>query len=960
VTFTGQAAYRSGDLNFDRNISAADWVAFKNGQGTDFTQIFSAAESYAKGDLDGDFDHDLNDFVVFKSTFDAANGAGAFQAMLASVPEPSSALLLIAGAVLGMCRRIRGRGALVFLIGGMLCHAGAEAVHAQTVLPGLVGSDLTDPDNMAPLAVGIVAEGTFPANEAPPLALDNNTGTKWLSFLPNGAFYQVQFSSGGQSAVNRYTITSANDVPDRDPYAWTLQGSNDGTAFTTVDTRTAQEFDARFQTRDYTFTNTTPYAFYRFNFQTELGAGGPAPGAPTALQLAEIELFGTPVTALALEVNAATGSIRIANNTTNPISFDAYEIRSAAGSLNRDNWWGAGSQAAKNGGQSIHDQTITGFPSGTIGNGNGWEEGPGSTDNEISEWFLGPGGVGTSSLGAGQAITMNNVFRPGAAQDLTFDYRSVGAPFRGTVTYSGAPVGVTGDYNGNGVVDAADYVLWRNGGPLMNDPTNGIQPEDYNVWRANFGRTPGGGASLGDGSAVPEPTGLVLALLVPGLLGGLRWRRAAVAVNCQNRSDSQPILRRNAMAKIVLKRSWLLVGAAAASLFLSGAASASTLDRNYRLGDDAQENAVVGQTVGQSSVVPGSTLDSASQGSFFDLAQMGGPTYVNPQATGRPGAVATNKAVQFTGSSSQYLFGSGLGSPREGAAAANPPILDYANDRLMQLWVRPTLDTGARQDVISDTYQFGVFISDTDMWGHVYGQDSQAPPEEGDSYVTTAPVAYNQWTHIMQRTFDNDSVALYVNGVAVSRFNDNYLEATAGAGNLNMYVGSNSGATGNFFTGQVDDIKLHVAGVYTPMANPIPVNWGAVDLGTENDFIANQNLVPGDVNGDGVVNGNGTGPAATDDVRFFIDHWLDVRTVNGFVMGDLTSRTTLGDLNFDGRTSLADWAILRGAHGAGASLDLASLLGASIPEPSTVATLGFALGMLGISVRRRRDGFRSC
>jgi hypothetical protein len=381
----------------------------------------------------------------------------------------------------------------------------------------------------------------------------------------------------------------------------------------------------------------------------------------------------------------------------------------------------------------------------------------------------------------------------------------------------------------------------------------------------------------------------------------------------------------------------------------------STLDRNYRLGDDPQENAVVGQTVGQASVVANHTLDSASQGSFFDLMQNGGPTYVNPQATGRPGAVATNKAVQFTGSSSQYLTAAGLGSPRDGGSLANPPILDYANDRLMQLWVRPTLDTGARQDVVSDTFQFGVFISATDMWGHTYGSDTQAPPEAGDDYVTNSPVAYNQWTHIMQRTFDNDGVALYVNGVAVSRFNDNYTESVlGGVGSTNLYVGTNSGATGNFFTGQVDDVKLHVAGVYTPMANPIPVNWGAVDLGTENDFIASQNLVAGDVNGDGVVNGNGSGPAATDDVRFFVDHWLDERRVNNFLIGDLTSRTTLGDLNFDGRTSLADWAILRGAHAAGASLDLASLLGSSIPEPSTAAIAAIALAAIGSACRRRR------
>jgi hypothetical protein len=48
--------------------------------------------------------------------------------------------------------------------------------------------------------------------------------------------------------------------------------------------------------------------------------------------------------------------------------------------------------------------------------------------------------------------------------------------------------GISGDFNNNGAVDAADYVLWRNAGLLQNDPTPGVQSEDYDTWRANFGQ----------------------------------------------------------------------------------------------------------------------------------------------------------------------------------------------------------------------------------------------------------------------------------------------------------------------------------------------------------------------------------------------------------------------------------------------------------------------------------------
>jgi hypothetical protein len=64
-----------------------------------------------------------------------------------------------------------------------------------------------------------------------------------------------------------------------------------------------------------------------------------------------------------------------------------------------------------------------------------------------------------------------------------------------------------GDYNGNGAVDGADYVVWRNGGPLQNEVATigSVTPEDYTEWRARFGNPPGSGAGLGSGSAVPEP-----------------------------------------------------------------------------------------------------------------------------------------------------------------------------------------------------------------------------------------------------------------------------------------------------------------------------------------------------------------------------------------------------------------------------------------------------------------------
>jgi hypothetical protein len=74
---------------------------------------------------------------------------------------------------------------------------------------------------------------------------------------------------------------------------------------------------------------------------------------------------------------------------------------------------------------------------------------------------------------------------------------------------------VDGDYNDNGIVDAADYVVWRDrlgqSVTIPNDATPGtVTPEDYEVWRRNFGAGEIGSASA---TAVPEPAMLTLSVL---------------------------------------------------------------------------------------------------------------------------------------------------------------------------------------------------------------------------------------------------------------------------------------------------------------------------------------------------------------------------------------------------------------------------------------------------------------
>jgi hypothetical protein len=65
-------------------------------------------------------------------------------------------------------------------------------------------------------------------------------------------------------------------------------------------------------------------------------------------------------------------------------------------------------------------------------------------------------------------------------------------------------ISLTGDYNFDGTVDAADYVVWRK--------RDGIQSE-YDAWRKHFGATIGSGAGSGADSAVPESAATGMTLL---------------------------------------------------------------------------------------------------------------------------------------------------------------------------------------------------------------------------------------------------------------------------------------------------------------------------------------------------------------------------------------------------------------------------------------------------------------
>ncbi|BCU79546.1 LamG-like jellyroll fold domain-containing protein [Luteolibacter sp. LG18] len=119
-------------------------------------------------------------------------------------------------------------------------------------------------------------------------AFDGTTATKWFNGTGATDWIQYRFASGKRFPLSQYKISSANDVPVRDPVAWQVLGSNDGIGWTILDTRSAQSFAARFQTNTYSVPLTAAYEYYRLNITANGGDAG--------IQLSEWQILSPDMT----------------------------------------------------------------------------------------------------------------------------------------------------------------------------------------------------------------------------------------------------------------------------------------------------------------------------------------------------------------------------------------------------------------------------------------------------------------------------------------------------------------------------------------------------------------------------------------------------------------------------------------------------------------------------------------
>ncbi len=101
-----------------------------------------------------------------------------------------------------------------------------------------------------------------------------------------------------------------------------------------------------------------------------------------------------------------------------------------------------------------------------------------------------------------------------------------------------------------------------------------------------------------------------------------------------------------------------------------------------------------------------------------------------------------------------------------------------------------------------------------------------------------------------------------------------------------------------------------------------------------------------DINGDGIVSGDGTGEYANDDVVAFVSLWLQPNTIEN---------PNPADLNLDGIANLADWAVLNQELPSMGAAVLHALQGAAVPEPASA--LLAVIASLGLLASRTRSPY---
>ena len=409
---------------------------------------------------------------------------------------------------------------------------------------------------------------SYPANESPFKAIDNlnvaPTGTKYTNFGRFNAGFTI-LPSIGPTVIKSFEIDTANDNEPRDPATYELYGSND-VALSSLDNSDgssenwtlissgALSLPAGRRTLGpvVPVANTTAYNLYRLVFPTLK-----TPNAATVMQIGEVSFFQNTdgsggdfinefddIRAIKIPTPAVSGSISPLAQPADAGIDGNVNSKYLNFGINNTGMIVTPSRGATavNGFQitTANDQAPRDPTSYEVwGTNNPITSGVHST-GEAETWTLVSSGPLTPPAGR---LTP---YAPVSFANTTnyASYKVIFPTIVGPIqTVPGGP-GITsmqiadiqlfadgtdtpGDYNGDGLVNPADYTIWQKqfgfAGVGINADGNKdgvVSAADYVLWRNNAAA--GSGAVFG--SAVPEPSSCLLVVL--GLMSTLGcWRR---------------------------------------------------------------------------------------------------------------------------------------------------------------------------------------------------------------------------------------------------------------------------------------------------------------------------------------------------------------------------------------------------------------------------------------------------
>lgn len=593
VTFVGgpnDAPFERSDLNFDGDINAADWPLLRDrlfvGVGTP-----SPAVAYRDGkDLNGDLKTDFGDLNLFKADYDAANGLGAFEAMLASVPEPSTVILMSLGGIgLSLVRKRQAVGlckaasllALVAWIGTVASSTAQAAtpldlttftvdnypladggsfmrfeppVYTTTANsatltvspnphffyggPSIMNKRITGTinagadDDFVGLALGYTA-GDVSNTSADFLLLDwkfNDSAQDIRDDFSSGLFYHDRtpgFDDPTPLALEGVAMSRVSGTPTGDElwahFDYTLDNPDGGV--TELQRGAARGSTGYIKNHDHVFdiSYTSSQIMVKIDGTEEINITGSFPDGVLGLYSMDMNPTNGATTfsnfklsdfdeVLTATVNTLSGTIRLTNTTSEPITLDGYALESTTSSLNYASW------------SSLQDQDLPGFAAGD-GTGTGWEA-PASSNNSA---LVEANRATTSVLGVGESVSLGSAFDIAKPQNVDFIYsEGNGLVSTGNVEFVSIPEDA--DFDDDGDVDGHDFLIWQRGfgGPGSTnmdgnaDGDSDVDGTDLAIWKSQFGN---GAGPISGVQIVPEPNSAVLLMLASYGLGFVKSRK---------------------------------------------------------------------------------------------------------------------------------------------------------------------------------------------------------------------------------------------------------------------------------------------------------------------------------------------------------------------------------------------------------------------------------------------------